>query len=122
MWRRRCLFLLLIAAWYYCAEMAEAMGGDIKRTQYLCNGIFGGAVLTLAWSGAYADRGMRSLALLAGYLWLLHPVCGSLYTATATGVTSVCNVVFDTPVSEAIGAGLALVAGWMLDRVRDSDG
>lgn len=40
------------------------MGGDIRRTQYLCNGIFGGAVLTLAWSGAYADRGMRSLALL----------------------------------------------------------
>lgn len=119
---RRCLFLSLIAAWYYCAEMAEAMGGDIRRTQYLCNGIFGGAVLTLAWAGAYSDRWMRSLSLLGGYLWLLHPVCGSLYTATPNGVTSVCNVVFDTPVSEVIGALLALLAGWMLDHAKDGDG
>lgn len=65
---------------------------------------------------------MRSLALLAGYLWLLHPACGVLYTATPTGVTSVCNVVFGTPVSEAIGAGLALLAGWMLDFAGKSDG
>ena len=122
MWERRILFLLLIAARYYCADLAEALQGDIRRTQYLCNGVFGGTVLALAWAGAYADRGMRSLALLAGYLWLLHPTCGVLYTATPTGVMSVCNVVFETPVSEAIGAGLALLAGWMLDFAGKSDG
>lgn len=56
--RRAALLLLLVAVWYYCADLAQMVGGDTRRTQYLANGIFGAAVCLL-WRDESKDSMMR---------------------------------------------------------------
>lgn len=119
--RRAALLLLLVAVWYYCADLAQMVGGDTRRTQYLANGIFG-AVVCLLWRDESKDSTMRGLALGSAYLWVLMPVCGVMWIPTATGTASVCNDVFAVPMSEFIGCGLAVAAGSFYDRLEANRG
>lgn len=113
---RAALMLLLVAVWYYCADLAQMLDGDTRRTQYLANGIFGAAVCLL-WRDAARDPLMRGIALAAAYLWVLMPVCGVLWVPTPTGTASICNDVFAVPLSELIGCGLAVGAGYLYDQI-----